>query len=186
MHHHPDREISPRLGQYSTCSVSPQAIIKAMKSERLKKLEIELRDLKNWLDLGLVPKKDEIKHQQEIEVITKKIRDENERLAYLKENGDQEEYTAPKRSKEARSPLDQPTISDVGENPSNASEESTETGIEMETSTGTATATETAGWEESDETVEEKTVAEGEDDDPFSDKNRWRRGILEDPESDSW
>ena len=24
------------------------------------------------------------------------------------------------------------------------------------------------------------------DDDPYSDKNRWRRGILEDPDADSW
>ncbi|MDX8431784.1 MAG: hypothetical protein SNF33_08305 [Candidatus Algichlamydia australiensis] len=156
-----------------------------MKSERLKKLESELNDLKNWLDLGLVPKKDEQKHQAEIDAIAKKIHEEKERLSYLKENGDQEEYTAPKRSKEARSTIDQPTISDVGGTTSDSSEESTETGVEMETSTGVAAETST-GWDESDETSEEKTIVEDDEDDPFSDKNRWRRGILADPESDSW
>ena len=31
------------------------------------------------------------------------------------------------------------------------------------------------------------TIADDEDEeDPFSDKNRWRRGILEDPDADSW
>jgi hypothetical protein len=33
----------------------------------------------------------------------------------------------------------------------------------------------------------EVTVVEEEDDeDPFSDRNRWKRGILEDPDVDSW
>ena len=33
-----------------------------LKSERLRKLEKELEDLKQWLRLGLVPKKDIDKH----------------------------------------------------------------------------------------------------------------------------
>ena len=157
-----------------------------MKSERLKKLETELSDLKNWLDLGLVPKKDEQKHKIEIEAIEKKIVEEHERLSYLKENGDQEEYTAPKRSKEARSPIDQPTISDTSEATTGTTGDSTETGVEMETSTGVSS--ETTGWDDSDETVEEKTTTgeDEEEDNPFSDKNRWSRGILADPEDDSW
>lgn len=159
---------------------------KAMKSERLKKLETELSDLKNWLDLGLVPKKDEEKHKIEIEAVAKKISEEKERLSYLKENGDQEEYTAPKRSKEARSPIDQPTIADTGSAATGTAEDSTETGVEMETSTGVA-ASETTGWDDSDETVAEKTTTgEEEEEDPFSDKNRWSRGILSDPEDDTW
>ena len=38
----------------------------------------------------------------------------------------------------------------------------------------------------SDEGTGETTMYDEEEDDPFSDKNRWRRGILEDPDSDSW
>ena len=38
-----------------------------MKSERLKKLEIELQDLQQWLKLGLVPKKDLEKHIRDLE-----------------------------------------------------------------------------------------------------------------------
>ena len=34
-----------------------------IKSERLKKLEVELEDLEQWLKLGLVPKKDIEKHR---------------------------------------------------------------------------------------------------------------------------
>ncbi|MES2274056.1 MAG: hypothetical protein V4487_07680, partial [Chlamydiota bacterium] len=36
-------------------------------------------------------------------------------------------------------------------------------------------------------TEEEVAAAEEEDDeDPFSDRNRWKRGILEDPDVDNW
>ena len=44
-----------------------------MKSERLKKLELELHDLEQWLNLGLVPKKDIEKHKIEIDQFKKKI-----------------------------------------------------------------------------------------------------------------
>ena len=34
---------------------------------------------------------------------------------------------------------------------------------------------------------EEATIAEEEDDeDPFSDRNRWKGGVLEDPDSENW
>ena len=33
--------------------------------------------------------------------------------------------------------------------------------------------------------TEESTFVE-DDEDPFSDKNRWKRGILEDPDADNW
>lgn len=148
-----------------------------MKNERLKKLENELKDLKNWLDLGLVPKKDMAKHQSEIEVIEKKIEEERNRLAYLKESGEQEDYQAPKKSKEPRSALEAHTMPDVG------SSEPTDAGLDMETETYD---TETTFSEETEEHSEDKTYVEDEEEDPFSDKNRWRRGILEDPDSDSW
>ena len=39
-----------------------------MKSERLKKLEKEIKELKKWLNLDLVPKKDIDKHKKKKEV----------------------------------------------------------------------------------------------------------------------
>ena len=61
-----------------------------MKSERLKKLEIELQDLQQWLKLGLVPKKDLEKHRSEIEVLNSRIDEEKERLKHIKESGEGE------------------------------------------------------------------------------------------------
>ena len=69
-----------------------------IKSERLKKLEIELADLEKWLDLGLVPKKDIEKHKVEITSIKQKIEEEKERLRFMKETGDMQDYVAPKKS----------------------------------------------------------------------------------------
>ena len=65
-------------------------------------------------------------------------------------------------------------------------ENMTDAGLDMETESfdmETVTEDET----EAGATDEEATVQEEEDDeDPFSDRNRWKRGILEDPDSDSW
>lgn len=69
-----------------------------MKSERLKKLEVELRDLEQWLKLGLVPKKEEPKHKEEIKGIRAKIDEERERLRFLKESGESNDYAMPKRA----------------------------------------------------------------------------------------
>lgn len=145
-----------------------------MKSERLKKLEQEHNDLQNWLDLGLVPKKDLEKHKIEIETILRKMEDEKGRLQHLKETGDLGEYVAPKR-KDHRSALEAHTITDAGSN-------DTDSGIEMETE---SFENETTVSGDTETGVSDKTLAD-DDDDPFSDKNRWRRGILEDPDSDSW
>ena len=69
-----------------------------IKSERLKKLETELEDLEQWMSLGLVPKKDIEKHKEEIRSLKQKIDEEKERLRFMKENGELEEYVTPKRS----------------------------------------------------------------------------------------
>ena len=69
-----------------------------MKSERLKKLETELEDLEQWMQLGLVPKKDIDKHKEEIRSLKGKISEEKERLRFMKESGEMEEYVTPKRS----------------------------------------------------------------------------------------
>jgi len=86
-----------------------------MKSERLKKLELELQDLEQWLNLGLVPKKDIEKHKVEINTLQKKIADEKHRLQALKESGEAEEFSVPKRNPQARQPYQEPhTMPGVG------------------------------------------------------------------------
>lgn len=156
-----------------------------LKSERLKKLEKELADLEQWLKLGLVPKKDVAKHKEEIEAVQKKIDEELERLRFLKESGEVEEYTPPKRSgrQAYQEPQSMPDVT-VGEGATRTE------GGGFDTETGSFE-TETATGEEStktSETNEEDTSSQvyDEDDDPFSDKNRWKRGILEDPDADEW
>ena len=55
-----------------------------MKSERLKKLELVLQDLEQWLNLGLVPKKDIPKHEGEIQALKDRVNEEKARLQSLK------------------------------------------------------------------------------------------------------
>ena len=153
-----------------------------MKSERLKKLETELEDLRQWMSLGLVPKKDAEKHKEEIRSLTSKIDEEKERLRFMKESGELEEYVTPKRSSARQAYAEPHTLPDmdIGDN-------MTDAGLDMETETYEM---ETVSEEETEggaATVDEEgTVVEEEDEDPFSDRNRWKRGILEDPEADNW
>jgi hypothetical protein len=141
-----------------------------MKSEKLKKLENELKDLTQWLNLGLVPKKELEKHKKEIKAIEDKILYEKERLRNLKETGE-EEYVAPKRTigkQVYAEPQTLPEMEVGGENlpePEEPSEEEAATKKNYK---------------------EEATVIEEIEEDPYSDKNRWKRGILEDPDVDTW
>lgn len=153
-----------------------------MKSERLKKLETELEDLEQWMNLGLVPKKDVEKHKEEIRSLLSKIEEEKERLRFMKENGELEEYVTPKKSSARQAYAEPHTLPDmdIGEN-------MTDAGLEMETETyemETITEDETSGGTATVD--EEGTSPEEDDEDPFSDRNRWKRGILEDPEADNW
>ena len=84
-----------------------------MKSERLKKLESELQDLTQWMQLGLVPKKEIERHQEEIRLLESKILEEKERLQLLKENGEIKEYVTPRRSPTKTIYPDGPSVSDV-------------------------------------------------------------------------
>src|SRR5271163_3291649 len=84
-----------------------------IKSERLKKLENELQDLEQWLKLGLVPKKDIEKHKEEIRTIQSKIEEEKERLQFLKESGEAEEYVTPKRPSARTGYTEMPTLPDI-------------------------------------------------------------------------
>src|SRR5471030_1179728 len=99
-----------------------------IKSERLKKLETELEDLEQWLNLGLVPKKDIDKHKEEIRSLKTKVDEEKERLRYMKESGDMEEYVTPKRSQARQAYAEPHTLPDM-----DAGESLTDAGLDMET-----------------------------------------------------
>jgi hypothetical protein len=155
-----------------------------IKSERLKKLELELTDLEQWLKLGLVPKKDIEKHKEEILAVQSKIEEEKERLQFLKESGEAEEYVTPKRPSARTGYTEMPTIPDIDMGETAAS--LADTGFDMETENGDV---ESSVIEEREEHDEEKTSGDEEDDEDdsyFSDKNRWRRGGIIDPDADEW
>lgn len=151
-----------------------------VKSERLKKLESELSDLEQWLKLGLVPKKDIEKHKEEIIGIKNKIEEEKDRLQFLKESGEVEEYVTPKRQATRAGFTEMPTIPDI--DMTDTAGGVSDSSFEMETST-------TEGETTTNEDSEEESTESSEDDEEdsyFSDKNRWRRGGIVDPDADEW
>lgn len=154
-----------------------------IKSERLKKLETELEDLEQWMNLGLVPKKDVEKHKEEIRSLKTKIDEEKERLRFMKESGELEEYVTPKRSNQRQAYAEPHTLPDMdmGDNMTDAGLDMETENYDMETVTEEETEGGGGGTEEG-----ESTLLEEEDEDPYSDRNRWKRGILEDPDSDNW
>lgn len=150
-----------------------------MKSERLKKLEAELNDLEQWLKLGLVPKKEIERHREEMANLKTRIVEEKERLQFLKESGESEEYTTPRRSPSKTVYPETPSMSDIEFN------ETTEAGLEIETEAPDLETTE----EEREEATtggDEPEGEEEEEEDPFSDRNRWRRGGIIDPDATEW
>ncbi len=145
----------------------------AVRSDKLKKLETELTDLEQWLKLGLVPKKDLEKHEGEIGALKKKICDEREKLSFLKETGDVEEYVTPRKQAARTQYTEAPTLPDM------------DGGAEAQTLTEAATETRNDTIADSvfEDVTEEETVTEATDEeDPFSDKNRWKRGMLHNDE----
>lgn len=153
-----------------------------IKSERLKKLELELNDLEQWLKLGLVPKKDLEKHKEEIANARAKIEEEKERLQFLKESGEAEEYIAPKRPSNRTGYTEMPTIPDIDMGETGGG--MTDAGFDMETD---AIDVESSIIEEREDGEDENEDEDEEDDDSyFSDKNRWRRGGIIDPDADDW
>jgi len=155
-----------------------------MKSERLKKLETELEDLEQWMNLGLVPKKDLDKHREEIKGVKSKIDEERERLRFMKESGEMEEYVTPKRNPSRQAYAEPHTLPDM-----DMGDNMTDAGLDMETESfdaETVTEDETEGGTSGGTEEESTVVEEEEDEDPFSDRNRWKRGVLEDPDVDNW
>ncbi len=160
-----------------------------MKSDRLRRLEKELIDLEQWLKLGLVPKKDLEKHKEEIRLVQDKIREETDRLAYLKENAETEDLAVPRKGAGRTSygePASMPDV-DISEEVHGVSD----TSIDMETETVTNSVIEEKE-DAAEEGGEEEEEKEEEEEDPFSEKNRWRRGMMEadrgiqDPDANEW
>jgi hypothetical protein len=71
---------------------------------------------------------------------------------------------------------------DMGDNMTDAGLDMETESFEVETASEDDTEGATAGGTEEDATFAE----EEEDEDPFSDRNRWKRGVLEDPDADNW
>ena len=147
------------------------------KSDKFKKLEQELADLEQWLDLGLVPKKDLVKHTAEIKSLKERIEEEKAKLAETKDGNEPEEYSAPKRGAK-QSFADQSNIPDV-----DVADDSSEEEEEEDLGSDDSYITDEA---DADEDTDDIDALDDEDEDPFSDRNRWRRGVLEDPDSDNW
>jgi len=152
-----------------------------VKSERLKKLESELNDLEQWLKLGLVPKKDIDKHKDEIVGVRAKIEEEKERLQSLKESGEAEEYITPKKTVLRAGYNDMPTIPDI--DMGDAGGNNNETGFDMDTDVIEVENTTDDRDDDDDQTENED---DNEDESYFSDKNRWRRGGIVDPDANDW
>ena len=142
-------------------------------------MESELQDLEQWLKLGLVPKKDTEKHKEEIRQMKSKVEEEKERLQFLKESGEQEEYITPKRTPKA-SYAEGQNLPDI--DVSDESEGLTDVGgLDLETEQLDLD----TSVEEPADTYDETSNVEEEEEDPFSDSSRWKRGIA-DPEADDW
>ncbi len=156
--------------------------MKHIKSERLKKLETELNDLEQWLKLGLVPKKDIDKHKEEIHAVKNKIEEEKERLQFLRESGEAEEYAAPKRVPTRTGYNEMPTIPDVDIAETMGGND---TGFEMETDAVEAEPT-SEEREDEEEATDQEDEEEEADESYFSDRNRWRRGGIIDPDANDW
>lgn len=160
--------------------------MKHVKSERLKKLELELNDLQQWLKLGLVPKKDVEKHVEEIQAVQEKIEEEKERLHFLKESGETEEYITPKRSAPRAAYSDMPSIPEIDVADTGVSESH----FDLDTEQESAEADNSASGEEEEEKEDNQDKSESEEDEEeesyFSDRNRWKRGGIKDPDVDDW
>jgi len=162
-----------------------------MKSERLKKLEAELEDLEQWLQLGLVPKKELERHQEEIQLLQERIKEEQERLKQLKESGEVEEYVAPRRSGMPRAAYpDSHSMPDGDFGDEQSSDSGFDLGSDSYESDSSYDFGDGSDASDADTSVYDEDDTQGhsseEDDDPFSDRNRWRRGPLEDPDEDRW
>lgn len=143
-----------------------------LKTDRLRKLETELEDLNKWLTLGMVPKKDIEKHKEEISFVQDKINDELAKMEHMRQNGHPEEFVTPKRQSSKLVLNDGPSISDM---------DVREDYDEMSASDDATYDSQVSSSEtQSDETQRD------DDNDPFLERNRWRKREIIDPEVDDW
>ena len=104
-------------------------------------------------------------HKEEIEAVKAKMNEEKERLRFLKESGDLEEYTPPKRAQTRAAFTEMPTIPDI-DLPENTAQEGSYSN--EDTTIGASSVI-----EENDEEADEPTVTTDTDEESyFSDKNR--------------
>ena len=102
----------------------------------------------------------------------------------MKESGELEEYVTPKRSASRQAYAEPHTLPDMdmGDNMTDAGLDMETEAYDMETISEEETEAGSGGTEEGEATL----VEEEDEEDPFSDRNRWKRGILEDPDADNW
>jgi hypothetical protein len=150
-----------------------------LKSEKLKKMEVELGDLERWLELGLVPRKDQPKHEEEIRIIREKMSEEEGRIRFLKEHGDLDEYVAPKRQPaKTVYQAEMPTLPDVDAGQTRGDDDAEDS---REVTRGTEETTVSEDKEE-----DESSQSEADEESYFSDRARWKRGGIVDPEANDW
>lgn len=152
------------------------------KSDRLRKLEMEYNDLKQWLDLKLVPRKDLALHEAELKALEAKIFDEKKRLQTIKDSPDGDEYSIPRRNTGAKANYNDGGLSEEMEI-EGSDEGLTDAGLDMESESyegGSASSFDLY------ESFDDQNTETEEDEDPFSDRNRWKRGILEEQDNSQW
>jgi hypothetical protein len=151
------------------------------KSDRLKKFEGELKDLEDWLRLGLVPKKDLDNHRVEIKEAKVKIVDEEKRMKKLRESGDLEEYVSRKNVARPAPFSDSPTMPDL--DIGGGGEDYVDLNIAHEVDNFEF---DTSSIIEEKDTSDDTVLETKEEDNPFSEKNRWIRGVAEHSDEDAW
>ena len=112
-------------------------------------------------------------------------------IQFLKESGEGEEFIAPKRQASPRGAFnDMPTIPDIEVGETQGGYGDTGFDVESEYETADTFSHEVTEEEEASTKPEkeekEEEEEEEEDDSFFSDKNRWRREGIVDPDADQW
>ena len=138
-------------------------------TERLRKLEHEHKELKQILDLKLVPHKEVDKFQKELRQLEEKIKEEYERLESIKEQGEEDDALMGKRAQLGGKPIYEATMphieSEQDEDVNESSFESSETYTMIDQSVFDIEQGEASSAGESDEP----------DNDHWADTARWKR-----------
>ena len=142
-----------------------------MKKDKLRKLELELTDLKTYQSHGLVCTRDLTKHEEEICLKETEIETEKRRLALVKESGEATEYETPRKPTPQAVYAETPTMSDL--ETTNDSACLTENSFETEAETADVTEAETTIVNE--RAAEEDEEAHKEEDGKDEETSKWER-----------